>query len=91
MTAELTARERDQTLAVSGVVGVCGLPRSSGERAVVRRTALRTVSGSARSRPFTGPLNSNALINRRRVQLGPPPTARERFWNSLLPFCYPIR
>ena len=54
-TGGLTRRDRDQTWAVSGVIGAWGLPRLSGSRPVIRRTALRTVSGSARSRPYTGP------------------------------------
>ena len=44
-----------QILAVSGVTGACGLPCAGFGLPAARRTALRTVSGSARSTPSTEP------------------------------------
>src|SRR5262245_62357477 len=55
MIADLARHDRDQTLAVSGVIGARGLPCLLAGRAVARRIALRTVSGSGRSTPCTGP------------------------------------
>ena len=55
MMLNLFEVSRVQTLAVSGVTGACGLPCAGCGLPVARRMALRTVSGSARSTPSTGP------------------------------------